>query len=156
VKHVNRFHTFLLVLSLAMISSVALAQNVIIDGGKRQQNIRIIADTAWTSLLFTEMNLGSTRYDCAVTCTSTVLNPQNDEIYYYAAFNDVALNVKDGCVRPFDFAQGSAAGNRQVVTTACLIRGLLGRQIFNCLGRKAETSEDVVVDNTSMHVICVP
>jgi len=159
MKHVNRFYTSLLLLSLAMTPSTVLAQKAVMDGNKTQQHLPITSHEAWTPLLSTVVNIPrGAAYNCAVTCTSTVNNPVsvlNDEIYYYAAFNTVNPDVTDGCVRSFDFGPDSASPNNLVVATTCFLPSLIGQEIFYCLGRKEVPADNAIVTGTSMHVTCI-
>jgi hypothetical protein len=102
-------------------------------------------------------------YNCEVTCTSTVNNPQStvtDQDYYYAAFNAAALGnpaLTDACVRQFDFKVDVGVDEIEhlVVATTCYLPGLQGPQNFRCLGRAAVGEMATVVNNSSMHAICV-
>jgi hypothetical protein len=166
MKRMNRFYKSLLVLSLAMVPSTALAVDPLINGAKTQNDIQINASANWNVLLGpvpVQIPQGSV-YHCEVTCTSTVKNPHNanaDQDYYYAAFNNnAAANpaVTDACVRPFDFSQdvpGIDNLDHLVVADTCFIPNLAGLQYFYCLGRKEANQVNTVVDNTSMHVICI-
>ena len=160
------FAKSLLVLSLAMIPSGALALDPLINGAKTQNDVQITASANWNVLLgpvAVQIPQGSV-YHCEVTCTSTVKNPHNpnaDQDYFYVAFNNnAAANpaVTDACVRPFDFSQdvpGIDNLDKLVVADTCFIPNLAGLQHFYCLGRKEPNQVNTVVDNTSMHVICI-
>lgn len=170
LKRLNRFYQSVLLLSLAMAPSAALAQAPAIIGGNKNPNpVPINAVNGWNTLLSTGVAIPDEFFDCEVTCTSTVQNPHGanqDQDYLYAAFNNNAPNnpaPADACVRRFDFDQ-EPAGNidkldHLVVASTCFISksDLEGIQLtFYCLGRKDAGQMNTNVLSTSMHVICVP
>jgi hypothetical protein len=163
LKRLNRFYKSVLLLSLAMAPSAALAQApVIIGGSKNPAPVAINAVGNWNVLLTTMVAIPNGVFGCEVTCTSTVTNPHGptDQDYLYAAFNNNAAGnpaPADACVRPFDFDQGAGAGklDHLVVASTCFLPNLQGNQTFYCLGQKLAGEMNTTVLNTSMHVICV-
>ncbi len=163
MKSVNSFYKSLLLLSLAMAPSTALAQTVVIDGNKTPVAVQINAVNNWNPLLTTVVVIPDGVFHCEVTCTSTVRNPHDpnqDQDYFYGAFNNNgAANPApaDACVRQFDFPLEVNADDidHLVVASTCFIPNLAGNQTFYCLGRKAAGQVNTFVDNTSMHVICI-
>jgi hypothetical protein len=165
MKPLHRFSSMLLLLSLALAPSAAFALPPLINGDKTQVDVPINNVAGWNVLLgpVPVQIPANSVYHCEVTCTSTVNNahsPNQDQDYYYAAFNNNAANnpaVDDGCVRRFDFDRDVAGIDKLdhlVVADTCFIPQLAGIQNFYCLGRKEPDQLDTRVDSTSMHVIC--
>jgi hypothetical protein len=165
MKRMNSFYKSLLLLSLAVMPSAALAVEPVIDGAKATGDVLVEAFTTWRSLLSTQVVIpAGSVFHCEVTCTSEVNVPNDlnsDNQYFYAAFNNNLANnptIGDGCVRQFDTAQGDSIDEIDdlAVASTCFIPGLSGTQTFYCLGRKVEAADlDLTIDSTSMHVICV-
>jgi hypothetical protein len=169
MKYVNSFYKSLLLLSLAVMPSAALAVEPIIDGAKTVTDVVIsTVYTDWTVLEdITVIIPAGSIFHCEVTCTSTVNNPYfigGDQDYYYAAnysANLANLTVSDGCVRQFDFPKFDIfndvdESDKLVVASTCFIPGMAGTHEFQCLGTRVSAGEvPVVVDSTSMHVICI-
>ena len=166
MKYVNSFYTSLLLLNLAVMPSAALAVEPVIDGTKTVNDVVVCTVyPAWEVLVSRAVTIPvGSLFNCEVTCTSTVNNPYfigGDQDYYYAAYNFVNPTVADGCVRQFDFPQfdvfnDSDESDKLVVASTCYLPGLANTHTFRCLGAKASAGDlPVVVDSTSMHVICV-
>jgi len=162
MKYVNSFYKSLLLLSLAVMPSAALAVEPVIDGTKTAVDVTITSSVNWITLLgpLAVVIPANSTFHCEVTCTSTVNKTAQgtDENYYYAAFNTTNPSTADACVRPFDFPQDDLAvddADHLAVASTCFIPSLSGAQNFYCLGRKVAGELNTTVDNTSMHVICI-
>jgi hypothetical protein len=166
MKYVNSFYKSLLLLSLAVMPSAALAVEPVIDGTKTVTDVALgTVYPTWTVLTTTTVSIpAGSLFHCEVTCTSTVNNPYNitgDQDYYYAAYNIVNPTVADGCVRQFDFPKfdifnDNDESDKLVVASTCFLPSLANTHTFRCLGTKLSVTDfPAVVDSTSMHVICV-
>lgn len=162
MKYLNSFYKSVLLLSLSLAPSTALAVDPIIDGTKTAVDVTITSSVNWTTLLgpVAVVIPANSTFHCEVTCTSTVNKTAQvtDQDYFYAAFNSTNPSTVDACVRPFDFPQDDTSiddADKLVVASTCFIPSLSGAQNFYCLGRKGIGEVNTTVDNTSMHVICV-
>ena len=163
MKRMNSIYKSLLVLSLALLPSAALAVEPVIDGTKTITDVTISSLTAWTNLLSRQVVIPTgSIFHCAVTCSSQVNVPptSNANDYLYTAFNSAAPSIADGCVRSFstpryDGVLGHFA-SRMAISNTCYIPNLSGIQNFRCLGMKA-ASDDVslIIDDSSMQIVCV-